>query len=212
MVSGLTENEWVFSNRGLIFLKQLNVGDQVLSYNFETKQNEYKTILKINKTQEKHKIKRVFLDLSTQLSNVALSSDYCLFKENGDKLYLDQAVKGDSIVCLKTEDKIWLKNIEKIPGTYLNQLWELEIEDNAPFYAGKITPLLIQKQKTQEEVKKTCDDTLSILISSLQNKAEQLGKDIFDALQIGDDIKDIAEDLDRVNKSIKQFKSKLSNG
>ena len=63
-----------------------------------------------------------------------------------------------------------------------------------------------------EEVKKTCDDTLSILISSLQNKAEQLGKDIFDALQIGDDIKDIAEDLDRVNKSIKQFKSKLSNG
>lgn len=210
MISGLTENEWIFSNRGLIFLKQLNVGDEVLSYNFETKQNEYKSIIKITKSQERVKIKRVILDLTTQLSKVALSQDYHLFKENGEPINVEKLVKNDAIICLKNESEIYIKKIDHITGTHYNYIFDIEIEDNAPFYAGKITPSLIQKAKTVEEVKKTCDETMLGLIATLEAKAEQLGKDIFNALQVGDDVKEIAEDLDRVNKNLKYFKNKLS--
>ena len=151
MISGLTENEWVFTNNGMTVISDLVLMEnpQILTYNFETKQTEYKKVIKITKSEERHKLKRIIMSYVVQKSKVMFTDNYHFFRLTSDNQIepaaFDTLKQGDLLLSLKTENEIFFPDMWSIANTMKYYLYDFEIEDNAPFFAGQVVPLLMQK-------------------------------------------------------------------
>jgi len=152
MLSGLSEDEWVFTDIGHMFVSLLTTDRKLLSYNFETKCTEYVNILSITKSPTPFRMKKIMMDYSTQKSTISYSDDMVLFKQIEDGTF--QHVKhadlsqGDQILSLKNEQEIWAPKLWVHSGTYKHFAYNIEIEGNKPYFAGKVIPMLIQKTTT----------------------------------------------------------------
>ncbi|HOZ36182.1 MAG TPA: Hint domain-containing protein [archaeon] len=131
----LNENSLISTDNGYIKIKDLQIGDDVVSYNDTTKQLELKPITSVWSNPISIANNRYFY-IYYNNGEVIKATENHRFYVSGEYKRADELLIGDLLLSQDFQNYA-IENIEIIENT-TDKVWDIEVEDNHNFFANDI--------------------------------------------------------------------------
>ena len=143
----LLDTTLVNTDQGLKFIKDIKIGDKILSYNFNKNKEEYKQVTNISS----YKIGVIYrIVLEDDIIQCTYNEPFYMYTKN---IVLGQFInKKDKLFTLSENDQIVTEVTIKRNDPHM--VYDLEIEDNYNYFITKNRILVASKQSLVKSKKK----------------------------------------------------------